>query len=131
VFRFGILRLDGQRTIRTYHLTPEGHDVLRAWVTETDPEPPVLKHHLVLRLFLGHIAGPRRLLEQTATHRAWLEQRLEELATVEEGLAASPPEVWRYARMVAAWGRRYYGAELEAIDELRAKLAVVAADRGE
>jgi len=113
---------DGNRTIRTYRITGEGEAVLRAWAEDTEPEPTVLKHHVALRLFLGHLIGPERLLEQTARHRAWVEDRLRALAEVDDALAASDPEVWRYARLVAGWGRRYYGAELEAIDELRRQL---------
>jgi DNA-binding PadR family transcriptional regulator len=119
---------DGNRTIRTYRITPAGEAALRAWADETEPEPPVLKHHLALRLFLGHLTGPQRLLEQTAAHRSWVEQRLTELEQVDDVLAASPPEVWRYARMVAAWGQRYYGAELEALEDLRAQLEAVEAE---
>ena len=55
-----------------------------------------------------------------------MERRLHELELVDDALAASPPEVWRYARLVAGWGRRYYGAELEALDELRASSSVAA-----
>jgi DNA-binding PadR family transcriptional regulator len=116
---------DGHRTIRTYRLTPDGETVLRAWAEETEPEPPVLKHHVALRLFFGHLVGPDRLLEQTANHRAWVVEQLRELEQVDAGLAASPPEVWHYARLVADWGRRYYGAELEALDELRQQLETV------
>lgn len=114
---------DGHRTIRTYRITPEGQAALRTWAEETEPEPPVLKHHVALRLFLGHLIGPGRLLEQAANHRAWVEQQLQELEQVDATLAASsPPEVWYYARLVADWGRRYYGAELEALDDLRVQL---------
>src|SRR5262249_62429839 len=40
----------GNRTIRTYRLSARGTASLRAWATDTMPEPPVLKHHLALRL---------------------------------------------------------------------------------
>jgi DNA-binding PadR family transcriptional regulator len=120
---------DGNRTIRTYRLTTTGEEVLRAWAEDTEPEAPVLKHHVALRLFLGHLIGPERLLEQTARHRDWVEGRLHDLELVDEALAASSPEVWRYARLVAGWGRRYYGAELEALDELRRELAAEAHPR--
>lgn len=119
---------DGNRTIRTYRITPSGEAALRAWAEETEPESPVLKHHLALRLFLGHLTGPERLLEQTAAHRVWVERRLAELEQVDDALDASPPDVWGYARMVAAWGRRYYGAELDALDELRTRLETVVAE---
>ena len=33
------------------------------------------------------------------------------------------PDTWRYARLVAAWGRRYYQSEAAAMDELLAELA--------
>src|SRR4051794_8612694 len=52
---------DGNRVIRTYRITPEGEAVLRAWAEDTEPEPPVLKHHVALRLFLGHLIAPARL----------------------------------------------------------------------
>jgi len=119
---------DGNRTIRTYRITPEGEDVLRAWAEVTEPEPTVLKHHVALRLFLGHLIGPERLLEQTARHRDWVEARLRELERVDAALPAGPPEVWRYARLVAAWGRHYCGAELAALDELRVELEGVAGE---
>jgi len=117
---------DGNRTIRTYRITPDGEEALRAWAEVTEPEPTVLKHHVALRLFLGHLIGPERLLEQTARHRDWVEVQLRELEQVDAALAASAPEVWRYARLVAAWGRHYYGAELAALDELRVELEGVA-----
>ncbi len=122
---------DGNRTIRTYRITPAGEAVLRAWAQDTEPEPPVLKHHVALRLFLGHLIAPARLLELTTNHRAWVEGRLHELEQVDEDLAGGPPEVWRYARLVAGWGRRYYGAELEALDELRRELEAAVPARPE
>src|SRR3954454_8960386 len=78
---------DGHRTIRTYRITTAGEAVLRAWAEDTEPEPPVLKHHVALRLFLGHLIGPERLLEQTANHRAWVQQQLDELEQVDAALA--------------------------------------------
>src|SRR5262245_54200319 len=49
---------DGNRTIRSYRLSARGAAALRTWAAETGPEPPVLKHHLALRLFLGHLVEP-------------------------------------------------------------------------
>jgi len=114
---------DGNRTVRSYRLSARGDAVLRAWAAETLPEPPVLKHHLALRVFLGHLLEPEQLVDQVTAHRAWLEHMLAELAVVEDELAADDPHTWRYARLVAAWGRRYYDNELAAMDELLASLA--------
>ena len=71
---------DGNRTIRSYRLSARGAAALRTWAAETRPEPPVLKHHLALRLFLGHLVEPERLVEQVTAHRTWLEHMLTELA---------------------------------------------------
>ena len=114
---------DGNRTIRSYRLSARGAAVLRTWAAETRPEPPVLKHHLALRVFLGHLVEPERLVEQVTAHRAWLEHMVTELATVQDELAHDDPDTWRYARLVAAWGRRYYESEAAAMDELLAELA--------
>jgi DNA-binding PadR family transcriptional regulator len=114
---------DGNRTVRSYRLSARGAAVLRAWADETRPEPPVLKHHLALRVFLGHLVAPERLVEQVTAHRAWLGDRLAELAAVQDDLADDDPDVWRYPRLVAAWGRRYYESEAAAMDELLAALA--------
>ena len=113
---------DGNRTIRSYRLSARGDAVLRGWASETRPEPPVLKHHLALRVFLGHLLEPDQLVGQVTAHRAWLEHTLAELAAVQDDLATDDPETWRYPRLVAAWGRRYYESELAAMDELLAEL---------
>jgi DNA-binding PadR family transcriptional regulator len=114
---------DGNRTIRTYRLSARGAAVLRAWAADTMPEPPAMKHHLALRLFLGHLVEPERLAEQVAAHRAWLETRRAELATVQDGLADDPDGTWRYARLVAGWGQRHLDSEIAAMDELLAELS--------
>ena len=114
---------DGNRTIRSYRLSARGAAALRTWAAETRPEPPVLKHHLALRVFLGHLVEPERLVEQVTAHRAWLEHMLTELVAVQDELAHDDPDTWRYARLVAAWGRRYYESEAAAVDELLAELA--------
>ena len=49
---------DGNRTIRTYRITPEGEAVLRAWAEETEPEPPVLKHHVACASSSATSSGP-------------------------------------------------------------------------
>jgi DNA-binding PadR family transcriptional regulator len=114
---------EGNRTIRSYRLSARGAAVLRTWAAEAEPEPPVLKHHLALRVFLGHLVEPERLVEQVTAHRAWLEHMLTQLAGVQDDLAHDDPDTWRYARLVATWGRRYYESEVAAMDDLLAELS--------
>jgi DNA-binding PadR family transcriptional regulator len=117
---------DGHRTIRTYRLSARGSAAVRAWAAATTPEPPVLKHHLALRVFLGHLVGRERLVEQVTNHRAWLEARLAELDAVHEGFAAAVDGPSQYARLVARWGQRQLESELAAMDELLAELEAAA-----
>jgi DNA-binding PadR family transcriptional regulator len=114
---------DGNRTVRSYRLSARGAAALRTWAATTDPEPPVLKHHLALRVFLGHLVPPQRLIDQIRAHRAWLEQRRAELAAVQDDLAGDADGTWHYAELVARWGGRYLDGEIAAMDELLAELA--------
>src|SRR4051812_45808559 len=70
---------DGNRTIRTYRLRAAGEGVLGARAEDPEPEAPVLKHLVPVRLFLGRRLGPERVLEGAARHRDWVEGRLHEL----------------------------------------------------
>jgi DNA-binding PadR family transcriptional regulator len=112
----------GQRTVRTYRISRTGSAALRRWLEETDPEPPVLKHHLALRLFLGHLVPPERLREQVAAHREWCARMQADLAAVRAGLEDDPDGTWRYARIVADWGLAYYQAELDGMARLTSEL---------
>ena len=111
---------DGGRTIRIFSLTPEGRATLSRWLDSPVP-PPQLKHHLALRVFLGHLADRRRLLEQIAEQRAWAAAMLADLVAVREGL--DDGELWHHARRVADWGLDYYRAGMESLDRLAAQLA--------
>lgn len=113
----------GERTIRVHSISRKGITALRRWLAHSAVDPPLLKHHLALRIFLGHMTEPERLLEQVAGQRSWCEQTLTDLAIVREGLEDDPADQWAHARMVADWGLDYYRAELSALDRLASRLA--------
>ena len=113
----------GERTIRVHSISRKGITALRRWLANSAVDPPLLKHHLALRIFLGHMTEPERLLEQVAGQRSWCEQTLTDLAIVREGLEDDPADQWVHARMVADWGLDHYRAELSALDRLASGLA--------
>jgi DNA-binding PadR family transcriptional regulator len=115
--------VDGARTIRVHSISRKGTTALRRWLAKSPVEPHVLKHHLALRFFLGHMIEPEDLLQQVAGQRSWCEQMLADLAVVRADLNIDPDDRWRHARMVADWGLDYYRAELEAIDRLARGIA--------
>jgi DNA-binding PadR family transcriptional regulator len=114
---------DGARTIRVHSISRKGTTALRRWLAQSPVDPPMLKNHLALRLFLGHMSEPERLLQQVGGQRAWCEQTLADLAIVRDGLDDDPDGRWRHARLVADWGLDYYRAELSALDRLASALA--------
>jgi DNA-binding PadR family transcriptional regulator len=67
-------RPDDGRDVTTYAITGKGRAALRSWLDDTPTGFPVLKHPVLLRLFVGHVAEPGRIEEM-------LEQYLDELGS--------------------------------------------------
>jgi DNA-binding PadR family transcriptional regulator len=109
-----------QRTTRVYAITPEGRDALTGWLEDAPVEPPVLKHGVLLRLWLGHLSSPDRLRQVVERHRVQTEEVLAELAT-DERRAEEEPD-WAFPAMVLRWGEKYYRNELALTDDLLAEL---------
>lgn len=111
---------DEPRTKRRYTITPTGREALLRWADESDPGPPVLKHPLVLRIWLGHLADPERLRTRVREH---LEHTRSELAEVREALArAEGVEDWGHPRIALRWSERRQEAELELAEAMLADL---------
>ncbi len=104
------------RDKRVYRVTEAGLDALRRWQAETDAEPSVLKHGLLLRLWLGHLAPPRRLREQILRHRQQLHDELGEARRSAERAATEPD--WAYPALVARWTCRRIETELALTDAM-------------
>lgn len=114
---------DGARTITVYRLSRKGSTALRRWLADTPVEPPLMRHHLALRVFLGRLAAPGQLLAQVEQQRVWCEQMLADLDKVRAGLADDPANRWCHARLVADWGHEHYAAELRSLERLAERLA--------
>ncbi|MFF4369606.1 PadR family transcriptional regulator [Streptomyces sp. NPDC001594] len=110
------------RAKRRYAITDAGRQALAGWAADTaEAGPPVLKHGLLLRIWLGHLSEPERLREMVADH---LERTRAELAAVREavGHAADVPE-WAFPVLALRWAERQHLAELELGGALLADLA--------
>ncbi|MFB7369442.1 helix-turn-helix transcriptional regulator [Streptomyces sp. NPDC056222] len=103
------------RTKRRYAITEAGRAALADWA-DGDGGPVVLKHPLVLRVWLGHLAAPERLRTLVEEHIARTRGELEE---VRDALARaeSEPE-WHHPALALRWSERQHLAELELAESM-------------
>ncbi|WP_185922055.1 PadR family transcriptional regulator [Streptomyces sp. WAC06614] len=116
------------RAKRRYALTESGRAALAGWAADTsEAGPPVLKHGLLLRIWLGHLADPPRLRAMVADHQ---ERTRGELAAVREAMAqAGDVDAWAFPLLALRWSERQHLAELDLADALLDDLAVLEASR--
>lgn len=107
---------DDLRNKRVYAITPSGLDALTGWVRESPVEPPVLKHAVLLRVWLGQLVDPAQLRSVIEQHRAYAESMLEGLRSDEMATEREP--AWAYAGLVLKWGERYYESERDRADAM-------------
>lgn len=122
-----VLQDDGVRGKRVYAITDSGRDAVAHWVNHAPVEPPVLKHTVMLRAWLGHLAEPERLREILTEHIANVE-RMRHLAEVDAEGAEENPQ-WAYPGAVLRWCVRHYEAERDLARELLADVEKLTAQR--
>ncbi|WP_263301875.1 PadR family transcriptional regulator [Streptomyces purpurogeneiscleroticus] len=112
---------DEPRAKRRYTITEDGRDALAVWADGTrDCGPAVLKHPLLLRVWLGHLAAPGTLRALVERHR---ERTRAGLREVREALADAGPEPeWDFPRVALGWSERQHLAELELAEAMLADL---------
>nr|WSX53185.1 PadR family transcriptional regulator [Streptomyces sp. NBC_00974] len=110
------------RAKRRYGITPAGREALAGWAGDTaEAGPPVLKHGLLLRIWLGHLAEPERLHAMVTAH---MERTAQELAAVREATAhAAEVADWAFPTLALRWSERQHLAELELTRALLEDLA--------
>ena len=106
-------RTEGGREVTSYAITDAGQAALRGWMDETPAGFPVLKHPVLLRLLIGHVAEPARTRQMLHDYLGELDRALADLGRVRERLrgADRPGEPFRFPAMVADWGLDYFAAE--------------------
>ncbi|MFD8023381.1 PadR family transcriptional regulator [Streptomyces lavendulae] len=115
------------RAKRRYAITDAGRAALAGWASDTaEAGPPVLKHGLLLRVWLGHLSEPERLRAMVEEH---MDRTLAELTAVREAMAhaAEVPE-WAFPTLALRWSERQHLAELELAEALLADLAQAGTD---
>ncbi|MGY4099073.1 PadR family transcriptional regulator [Nocardia sp. R16R-3T] len=120
-----VLQDDGVRGKRMYAITESGRVAAAQWVNHAPVEAPVLKHSVILRAWLGHLAEPD-LLREILTEHIGYAQRMRELADVDaEGSDENPDRA--YPGAVLRWCIRHYEAERDFAEELLADVEKLAA----
>jgi hypothetical protein len=71
----------------------------------------MLKHGVLLRIWLGHLNEPDRLKEILQEHIAYVDKMRQRVATDAQAAAEEP--AWAYPRIAMQWSERYYAAERE------------------
>ena len=115
---------DGDGRSRTYRLSARGRRALEAWMRQTEPGFPVLKHPVALRLLLGHVVDPATTIAMLEAHVAALDAEREALVRVREGLRGSdsPGQRFRHPALVADWGLDYFDNERRIVTSLIERL---------
>ncbi|MEV5828991.1 PadR family transcriptional regulator [Spirillospora sp. NPDC052242] len=116
---------ESTRGKRVYAITQDGLDAVTRWAREAPVEPPVLKHGVMLRAWLGHLMTPERLREVLEEHGAYAAKMSRRAEADAEG-AAEVAE-WAYPELVLRWSARYYEAERELTRRMLADLDELAA----
>lgn len=106
----------GLRGRRLFAVTPAGVDAARAWSRGAKVDIPILKHGVMLRLWMGHLSDPEHL---EALIRGHIEnmRELRERAAINAEFANREPS-WAYPRMSLRWAMRYFDAEISLAEQL-------------
>lgn len=121
----------GERDRREYAITALGTTAARDWSREAPVETPVLKHGVMLRLWMGRLNDPERLKELVRAHIENMEAQRAQAALRAEHSKDEP--AWAFPTMTLTWATRYFDSEielarglLEDIDEATRQYAEVA-----
>ncbi len=118
---------DDVREKTVYAITENGVSALQNWQADVNAEAPVLKHGVLLRVWLGHLAEPDRLREQILVHRVRLLDELE--AAKDSSTQADAQPDWAYPALVASWAVRRIESEIELTDAMLVDLDRLAQNR--
>lgn len=111
---------NGVRGRRLYTITESGTAAVGRWANEAPIDPPILKHGVMLRIWLGHLNEPERLKEILREHIEYVEKMRRRADADASGAAEQP--AWAYSVIALRWSERYYAAEKELAELLIADI---------
>lgn len=80
----------------------------------------MLKHGVMLRIWLGHLLETQQMRDVLGTHREYAE-KMRQRAEVDIAGAKSE-EAWLYPTLTLKWAERYYASERDLADSMLADL---------
>ncbi|GAA4477745.1 PadR family transcriptional regulator [Rhodococcus olei] len=101
----------GVRARRVYEITRAGVDAIRAWSHSAPVELPVLKHGVVLRLWMGHLNDPEHLKTLVTEHIRNLGE-IRDRAGAQAARSDREP-AWAFSALSLRWAQRYFEAEMD------------------
>lgn len=116
---------EGVRGRRLYGITDIGLRALRNWSRDSEVDMPVLKHSVMLRLYMGHLHDPDHLKELVRRHIENLRERAQQAQLHADH--SEPEPGWAFTQMSLRWSQRYFAAEIELAEELLAEIDEAAA----
>lgn len=118
----------GGRRRRVFTITESGIEALRSWSRRSEIETPVLKHGVMLRLWVGHLNDPDQLKSIVLDHIDNLEAK--KLKAIEHADNSENEPAWAFTEMSLRWIGRHFQMEidlaaqlLDDIDEAAARFA--------
>lgn len=112
---------------RLYKITSAGTDAVATWANESPVEPAVLKHGVMLRMWLGHLADPDKLSAVLTEHRDQSEKM--RIRAVADAEGASEEAGWAYPELVLRWSEMYYESERDRADWMLENIARLESDK--
>ncbi|WP_277370219.1 PadR family transcriptional regulator [Rhodococcus rhodochrous] len=110
----------GERGRRVYRITERGTRAVRNWSRAAPVEQPVLKHGLMLRLWMGHLNEPDELKKLVRSHIENMEAMRERAKL--HGDHANREPAWAFSRMSLVWSERYFQAEIDLAKQVLADI---------
>ncbi len=116
-----------ERARRIYAITPKGIEAVRWWLANSPVEPPVLKHTVALRVWLGALAEPERLESILEEHQARSRSLAARAARSARSAKANPD--YGFPAAVAQWAHAHHRAEEAQAERLLREVKRLAASR--